>query len=257
MQPEKEANVTDTPRETRVLDAVVSLVDNLLDDFDVVELLTELTERCADLLDIAAAGFQLVDPLGQLRVMAATSTQTRELELFQLQAEQGPCVECYATGRPVSVPDLRAATSRWPRFVPAALEAGVASVHAVPMRAAGIVLGSLGLFGGRPGELTESDLLLAQTLAHVACVAILQEHPPTPSTVIPQLRSALTHRIVVEQAKGFLRERLDISVDEAFSLLRRYARTHGDHLTDVARQLMANPSSRPALLKKMTQLVQG
>jgi hypothetical protein len=257
MQPEKEANVTDTPRETRVLDAVVSLVDNLLDDFDVVELLTELTERCADLLDIAAAGFLLADPLGQLRVMAATSTQSRELELFQLQAEQGPCVECYATGRPVSVPDLRAATSRWPRFVPAALEAGVASVHAVPMRAAGIVLGSLGLFGGRPGELTESDLLLAQTLAHVACVAILQEHPPTPSTVIPQLRSALTHRIVVEQAKGFLRERLDISVDEAFSLLRRYARTHGDHLTDVARQLMANPSSRPGLLKKMTQLAQG
>jgi GAF domain/ANTAR domain len=254
MQPEKEGKVTDTSRETRVLDAVVSLVDSLLDDFDVVELLTELTERCADLLDIAAAGFLLADPFGQLRVMAATSKQTRELELFQLQADQGPCVECYATGRPVSVADLRAATSRWPRFVPAALEAGVASVHAVPMRAAGIVLGSLGLFGSRPGELTGSDLLLAQTLAHVACVAILQEHPPTPSTVIPQLRSALTHRIVVEQAKGFLRERFDIPVEEAFSLLRRYARTHGDHLTDVARQLMADPSSRPALLKRMTQL---
>ena len=246
--------MTDTPRETRVLDAVVSLVDNLLDDFDVVELLTELTERCADLLDIAAAGFLLADPLGQLRVMAATSKQTRELELFQLQADQGPCVDCYATGRPVSVADLRAATSRWPQFVPAALEVGVASVHAVPMRAAGIVLGSLGLFGTRPGDLNESDLLVAQTLAHVACVAILQEHSPTPSTVIPQLRSALTHRVVVEQAKGFLRERFDISVDEAFSLLRRYARTHGDHLTDVARQLMADPSSRPALLKRMTQL---
>ncbi|MDT5201026.1 MAG: hypothetical protein QOH34_2548 [Mycobacterium sp.] len=254
MQPEKEGKVTDTSRETRVLDAVVTLVDSLLDDFDVVELLTELTERSADLLDIAAAGFLLADPLGQLRVMAATSKQTRELELFQLQADQGPCVECYATGRPVSVADLRAATSRWPRFVPAALEAGIASVHAVPMRAAGLVLGSLGLFGSRPGELTEADLLVAQTLAHVACVAILQEHPPTPSTVIPQLRSALTHRIVVEQAKGFLRERFDIPVEEAFSLLRRYARTHGDHLTDVARQLMADPSSRPALLKRMTQL---
>ena len=254
MQPEKEGKVTDTSRETRVLDAVVTLVDSLLDDFDVVELLTELTERSADLLDIAAAGFLLADPLGQLRVMAATSKQTRELELFQLQADQGPCVECYAAGRPVSVADLRAATSRWPRFVPAALEAGIASVHAVPMRAAGLVLGSLGLFGSRPGELTEADLLVAQTLAHVACVAILQEHPPTPSTVIPQLRSALTHRIVVEQAKGFLRERFDIPVEEAFSLLRRYARTHGDHLTDVARQLMADPSSRPALLKRMTQL---
>jgi hypothetical protein len=249
--------VTDTPRETQVLDAVVSLVDSLLDDFDVVELLTELTERCADLLDIAAAGLLLADPLGQLRLLAATSNQTWELELFQLQAEEGPCVDCYASGQPVSVADLRIETSRWPRFVPAALEAGVASVHAVPMRAAGIVLGSMGLFGTRPGELTEADLLVGQTLAHVACVAILQEIPPTPSTVTPQLRSALTHRIVVEQAKGFLREHFDISVDEAFSLLRRHARAHGDHLTDVARQLMGEPSSRPALLERMTQLAHG
>jgi hypothetical protein len=246
--------MTDPHRETQVLDAVVSLVDSLLDDFDVVELLTELTERCASLLDIAAAGLLLADPLGQLRLLAATSKQTWELELFQLQADEGPCVDCYSSGQPVSVADLRLATSRWPRFVPAALEAGVASVHAVPMRAAGIVLGSMGLFGVRPGELTESDLLVGQTLAHVACVAILQEIPPTPATVMPQLRAALTHRIVVEQAKGFLRERFDISVDEAFSLLRRYARANGDHLTEVARQLMADPGARPALLHKMTQL---
>jgi ANTAR domain/GAF domain len=246
--------VTDTPRETQVLDAVVSLVDSLLDDFDVVDLLTELTERCADLLDIAAAGLLLADPLGQLRLLAATSKQTWELELFQLQADEGPCVDCYATGQPVSAADLRLAAARWPRFVPAALEAGVASVHAVPMRAAGIVLGSMGLFGVRPGELTESDLLVGQTLAHVACVAILQEIPPKPATVIPQLRTALTHRIVVEQAKGFLRERLDLSVDGAFSLLRRYARIHGDHLTDVARQLMTEPSSRSALLERMSEL---
>jgi hypothetical protein len=246
--------VTDTPRETRVLDAVVSLVDSLLDDFDVVDLLTELTERCADLLDIAAAGFLLADPLGQLRLLAATSSQTRELEIFQLQADEGPCVECYATGDPVSVADLRTEIARWPRFVPAAREAGMASVHAVPMRAAGVVLGSLGLFGSRPGELSESDLMLGQTLAHVACVAILQNLPPTAATVIPQLRAALTQRIVVEQAKGFLRERLDISVDEAFALLRRYARAHGDHLTDVARQLMTEPSSRSALLERMSEL---
>jgi hypothetical protein len=249
--------MTDTPRETQVLDAVVSLVDSLLDDFDVVELLTELTERCAHLLDIAAAGLLLADPLGQLRLLAATSKQTWELELFQLQADEGPCVDCYSTGQPVSVADLRLETSRWPRFVPAALEAGVASVHAVPMRAAGIVLGSMGLFGVRPGELTESDLLVGQTLAHIACVAIPQEIPPTPSTVIPQLRAALTHRIVVEQAKGFLREHFDISVDEAYSLLRRHARAHGDHLSDVARQLIADPGARPALLDEMAPLAHG
>jgi ANTAR domain/GAF domain len=249
--------VSDTPRETRVLAAVGSLVDNLLDDFDVVDLVTDLTERCADLLDIAAAGLLLTDPLGQLRLLAATSGATRELELFQLQADEGPCVDCYVTGQPVSVADLRAETSRWPRFVPAALGAGVASVHAVPMRAAGIVLGALGLFGSQPGELSEADRLVGQTLAHIACVAILQERPPTPSTVIPQLRSALTSRVVVEQAKGFLRARLDVSVDEAFSLLRRYARANGDHLTDVARRLVAAPDARPAMLAAMAELVQG
>jgi hypothetical protein len=249
--------MTDTPREARVLDAVVSLVDSLLEDFDVVDLLTELTERCAELLDVGAAGFLLADPLGQLRLLAATSTQTRELELFQLYVDEGPCVECYATGQPVSVADLRTESPRWPQFVPAALGADIVSVHAVPMRAAGIVLGSLGLFGNHAGRLSESDLLVGQTLAHIACVAILQEHPPTPATVIPQLRSALTHRVVVEQAKGFLRERFDISVDEAFSLLRRYARTHQEHLTDVSRQLMSDPGARPALLQKMTQLAHG
>ena len=249
--------MTDTSRETRVLDAVVSLVDNLLDDFDIVDLVTELTERCADLLDIAAAGFLLSDPLGQLHLLAATTRQTRELELFQLQADEGPCVECYSTGQPVSVAELRDAAARWPRFVPAALEAGVASVHAVPMRAAGIVLGALGLFGSTPGDLSEADLLVAQTLAHVACVAILQERPPTPSTVVPRMRSALTSRIVVEQAKGFLRAHLDVSVDDAFLLLRRYARANGNHLTDVSRRLMAEPASRPALLAQISELVHG
>ncbi len=151
--------MTETPRETRVLAAVVSLVDTLLDDFDVVDLMTELTERCAQLLDVAAAGFLLADPFDQLRLLAATTEQARELELFQLQADEGPCVDCYATGQPVSVADLDAAAARWPRFVPAALDAGFGSVHAVPMRAAGIVLGALGLFGTDPGELNDADRL--------------------------------------------------------------------------------------------------
>ena len=247
--------MTDTPRETRVLEAVVSLVDTLLEDFDVVDLLTELTHRCADLLDVASAGFLLADPLAQLHLLAATSEQARELELFQLQADEGPCVDCYNTGQPVSVADLRAAAARWPRFVPAALDAGFASVHAVPMRAAGISLGALGLFGARPGGLTDADLLVAQTLTHIACVAILQEHAPTPSTVMPQLRAAIASRVVVEQAKGFLRERLDVSIEEAFALLRAYARSHREHLTDVARRLVSEKHSRPELLAGISELM--
>ena len=249
--------MTDNPRETRVMHAVVSLVDSLLDDFDVVDLLTELTERCAELLDIEAAGFLLADPLEQLRLLAATSEQARELELFQLQADEGPCVDCYATGLPVSVADIQGAVARWPRFVPAAVEAGFASVHAVPMRAAGMVMGALGLFGTRRGELNEADLLVGQTLTHIACVAILQEHAPTPAVVMPQLRSALTSRVVVEQAKGFLREMLDVSVEQAFNLLRAYARDNGEHLTDLALRLMNDRYSRLMLVAELAERAAG
>jgi hypothetical protein len=248
-----ECEMTETPRETRVLEAVVTLVDSLLDDFDVVELLTELTERCAQLLDIESAGLLLADPLERLRLIAATSEETRELELFQLQADEGPCVDCYSTGQAISVADIQAEADRWPRFVPTALEAGFAAVHAVPMRAAGTVVGALNLFGSRPGALNDADLLVAQTLAHVASVAILQEHPPTPSTVMPQLRSALTGRVFIEQAKGFLRESLDITVEQAFRLLRRFARTRGEHLTEVARTLMTDRQSRPELLAAIAE----
>jgi hypothetical protein len=246
--------MTATSRETRVLDAVVSLVDSLLDDFDVVDLSTELTERCAELLDVAAAGFLLADPLKKLHLLAATSEKARDLELFQLQADEGPCLDCYASGRPISVADLAAASPRWPRFVPAAVDAGFASVHAVPMRAAGIVLGALGLFGTRSGELNDADLLVGQSLAHIACVAILQEHAPTASVVLPRLRTALTARLVVEQAKGFLRECLDVPVEDAFTLLRHYARSRDDHLSDVARRLISQPDCRPAILAAMATM---
>lgn len=246
--------VSDNLRETRVLSAVVSLVDSLLDDFDVVDLLTELTERCAELLDVASAGFLLADPLQQLHLLASTSEQTRDIELFQLQAEEGPCIECYRSGEPVLVADLGSQIDRWPRFVPAATAAGFASVHALPMRAAGVVLGALGLFGNRLGELTEADQLVGQTLAHIACVAVLQELPPTPAAVASPLRSAVSGRIHVEQAKGYLSEVLDVSMDEAFRLIRTHSRKRGEHLTEVSRRLMTDRRTRPELINALTEL---
>ncbi len=246
--------MTDTPREERVLDAVVSLVDSLLVDFDVVDMLTELTERCAQLLDVAAAGFLLADPFDRLHLLAATTQQARDLEVFQLQTDQGPCVDCYATGEPVSVADLDSgAELRWPGFVPQARASGFASVHAVPMRAAGLVLGALGLFGTTAGELDDADVLVAQTLTHIACVTILQGQAPTPSTVLPQLRATLAGRVVVEQAKGLLREMLDVPVEEAFSVLRAYCHANGQHLTDVARRLMSDRHARPVLIADISE----
>jgi hypothetical protein len=247
----------DPSRETHLLGAVVALVDSLLDDFDVIDLLTELTEHCVELLDIASAGLLLADPRHQLHLMAATSEATHDLELFQLQADEGPCLDCYTTGQPVSVADLSDARARWPRFVTAATDAGFTSVHAVPMRAAGTVLGALGLFGTQTqtGELSDADRLLAQTLAHIACVAIVSDHAPTPDTVGPRLRTALRSRVVVEQAKGFLRGRLDVSVEDAFTLLRRYAHTHDEHMTRVSRRLITVREDREAILASMRILV--
>nr|MCH9730172.1 GAF and ANTAR domain-containing protein [Actinomycetes bacterium] len=152
-----------------------------------------------------------------------------------------------------SVADLETAAERWSRFVPAAREAGFSSVHAVPMRAAGLVLGALGLFGSQPGELDEADLLVAQTLAHIACVAILQERAPTPSNVLPQLRAALANRVVVEQAKGFLRQVLEVTVEQAFTLLRSYAHANGEYLTEVAHRLIADRHSRPVLIAAIAE----
>jgi GAF domain-containing protein len=246
--------MADTPRETRVLAAVVTLVDSLLRDFDVVELLTELTEHCAQLLDVSTAGLLLADPRGQLHLMAATSDKTHELELIQLQADEGPCLDSFASGEQVSVGDLSAVAQRWPQFAPAATEAGFASVHAVPMRAAGSVLGALGLFGTHVGELNEADRLVAQTLAHVACVAILQDHTPTPASVVPHLRAALISRVLVEQAKGYLSEVLEVSVGQAFSLLRRHAQADQSHLTELARELITHAESRERLVAAMRSM---
>lgn len=247
--------MTDNSRETRVLGAVVTLVDSLLEDFDIVELLTDLTEQCAQLLDVAAAGLLLAGPRHDLQFMAATSPESRHLEMIQLQAEEGPCRDCYLNGQPVSAPNLVAETARWPRFVDAAVDAGFASVHAVPMRAAGTVLGALGLFGVDTGELGDADLLVAQTLAHIASVAILQEHAPAPTNVLSQLKAALASRVVVEQAKGFVRERFDLSLESAFVVLRRYAATHDEHLTEVARRLVSNPDQRQDVLDGLDDLI--
>jgi len=227
-------------REHGVTQAFVSLANSLVDGVDVVDLLDGLTTDCARLLDVDSAGLLLADPRGVLHVVAASSERTRDLELFQLQRDEGPCLDCYRGQAPVSIPDLRAVAGRWPRFVAAATRAGFASVHAVPMRLRDSVLGTLGLFGTRPGALNDDDLSLGQALAHVASVAIVQQRVVDDQEVINgQLQNALTSRVILEQAKGFLAQHGRLAMDEAFAHLRTYARDHNERLTDVARAVVA------------------
>jgi GAF domain-containing protein len=216
---------------------MVDLADTLVDDFDVVDLLTLLTDRCVEVLDVAAAGLMLVAPEGDLRVVASSSEEMRVLELFELQSEEGPCLECYRTGEAVLNQNLIKVGGRWPRFAPVAVEAGFRSVHAVPMRLRGLVIGALNLFRADGGEM--EDVLVAQALADLATIAILQQRAASQAHLVnEQLGHALNSRIVIEQAKGMLAERAGLDMGEAFSWLRNHARNHNRHLADVARAVI-------------------
>ncbi|MEY2433953.1 MAG: hypothetical protein QOC92_3678, partial [Acidimicrobiaceae bacterium] len=220
---------------------LVELADTLVDDFDVVELLTLLTDRCVDVLDVAAAGLMLVAPEGDLRVMASSSETMRVLELFELQAQEGPCLECYRTGEPVANDDLTAAGGPWPRFAAEAVEAGFRSALALPMRLRGSVIGALNLFHVEPGEMRGADVLAAQAFADVATIAILQHRAVLEAQVVnEQLNHALNSRVLIEQAKGVLSERAGLNMEQAFALLRNHARNHNLRLSDLARDVVDN-----------------
>jgi len=226
------------PRETMLVRTLVELADTLVADFDVVELLTVLTDRCVEVLDVGAAGLMLVAPEGDLRVMASSSEAMRVLELFELQSQEGPCLDCYRTGQLVFNGDLNL-DDRWPRFRLEALTAGFQAVHALPMRLRGSVIGALNLFHVEPGEMRQPDLDAAQALADVATIAVLQHRATLEAQLVnEQLNHALNTRIVIEQAKGMVAEREGLDMQQAFSLLRRHARSHNLRLADVARDVI-------------------
>ncbi|MEV0936556.1 GAF and ANTAR domain-containing protein [Streptomyces phaeochromogenes] len=214
----------------------VELADNLVADFDLIDFLRLLTDRCVGMLGAGAAGVLLADRDGKLRVMAASDEQVRLLELFQLQNDEGPCLECFRTGAPVIVPDLTREIDRWPRFVTAAHRSGFGAVQALPMRLRDEVVGALNLFRATPGPFDPAATLIAQALADVATISLLQQRTTHRSTVLnEQLQTALNSRVLIEQAKGKLAERQNIDMEQAFTALRGYARSHNRRLVDVAR----------------------
>jgi GAF domain-containing protein len=161
------------------------------------------------------------------------------LELFQLQNEEGPCSVCFRTGEPVIVDDVRTTTDWWPRFAELAEQSGLLSVHAFPMRLRREIIGTLNVFHTAPGQLTEDDVAVAQSLADIATISILQNRSITQrETLTAQLQIALESRVVIEQAKGIVAERRSTTVDEAFQRLRAFARSGNRRLSDVAQAVV-------------------
>jgi transcriptional regulator with GAF, ATPase, and Fis domain len=216
-------------REQRLAEVFVELADTLVEEFDVVDFLQTLTERCVELVDTDAAGLMLDDQRGNLRVVAYTDESARLLELFELQKAEGPCLDCFATGQVIANVDLTASRSRWPVFTEFAYS------HALPLRLRRQVVGALNLFTVERRALTDDHLAVAQGMADIATISLLHERALRDQFVLAeQLQTALHSRIVIEQAKGVLSARAAISVSEAFRRLRTHARRTGEQLTTVA-----------------------
>jgi GAF domain-containing protein len=221
-------------REQALAKAFVTLADTLVADYDVIEVLHQLTVECVELLGVDAAGLLLSDQRGTLQMAAASTERARVVELFQLQSDEGPCLDCFRTSQPIAAPDLREMTE-WPRFIAHTLETGYRSVHAVPMRLRNETIGALNLFSVNPGGLERDELLIAQALADVATIGILQERALRRREVLAeQLQAALNSRIIIEQAKGVLAERGKLDMARAFQVLRGHARSTNQRLSDVA-----------------------
>jgi hypothetical protein len=236
-------------RERHLAETFVELADTLVDDFDVIDFLQVLAVRCVELLDVAAAGIVLADQGGSLRTVAASDERARLLELFEVQNDEGPCRDCYQFGAAVVNVDLDGARERWPQFAPQAIAGGFRSANALPLRLRSQVIGSLNLFHADIGGLDSRELRMAQALADAATIGILQQRTIRRSEVVAvQLQAALTSRVVIEQAKGVLAERLQLSPDDAFMMLRAAARSRNRLLSDLARDIADGSTDAAQLL---------
>jgi transcriptional regulator with GAF, ATPase, and Fis domain len=227
-------------RERRLAQVFVELADTLVEEFDVVDFLQTLTERCVELVDTDAAGLMLDDQRGTLKAVAYTDESARLLELFELQRKEGPCLDCFATGRVIANIDLATASERWPVFTEAARDLGFATCHALPLRLRSQVIGALNLFTIGTERLSDDQLAVAQGLADIATIGLLHERTVRDQFLLSeQLQTALHSRILIEQAKGVLSAHAGTSVEEAFRLMRTYARRSGTSLTSVADGVVA------------------
>ena len=223
----------------------VEVADTLVDDYDFVDFLHELTVKAAAVSGADAVGLVLSDHRGRVRFMAASNETGKLLELLQIQNHEGPCLDCVTTGTPIVNADLSRATDRWPAFAPLAREAGFQSVHAFPMRLRDKVIGALNLFGTEDSRFEPDEVRVVQALADVATIAILHERNLSQAEVLTeQLQGALNSRVVIEQAKGALARAEGISTADAFAVLRSNARSHNERLVDVAREVLADLENR-------------
>lgn len=227
--------VSEKSREAKINAAFIAMADALMNEYDIVDLLSTLLNACTDILGVDAGGILLADASGNLELVASTSEEAELVETITIAAGEGPCIDCFHTAAPVSVPDIESLAEKWPRFHRTALEQGFRSTYAVPMRLRDEVVGVMNLLHSEPGPTSEEDGTVAQALADLAVLGVLHERNfRSPYAITEQMHLALDTRILIEQAKGVLAHEENLSMTQAFDALRSYARANGTTLRRVS-----------------------
>src|SRR4051812_32140512 len=198
-------------REAEIAAAFVELAETMVTGNELFEFLHLLCKRTVALLEVDAAGVMLADEHDRLRAIAASNEDTHLLEMFSLQNQEGVCIDVYRGGTALQT-SIAGTVDRWPNFSRLAIEHGYGWLCGVPLRHGDDVLGAMNLFRVSDEPLGDPDVRLAQALADVATVSLLQRRETAQArTRAVQLQQALDSRVLIEQAKGVLAERLDVT----------------------------------------------
>ena len=226
------------------MDTFVELADTLVHDYAIGDFLHLLVERCEDVLQVDAGGVLLESPDGTLSLAAATSDKMERLEAAEMRHDEGPCIDAYRRVTQIVAHDLNNELERWPNTMQHALDMGLHSVYAFPLRLRGDCIGALNLYRERPGPFEDADVRLAQAFADVAAIGILQQRQILEAqTRADQLQGALNTRVVIEQAKGVLAAKTGVSLEEAFLALRNHARSHRVNMHTLAKRVVEAQSA--------------
>ena len=144
----------------------------MVTDFPIQGILDHLVERIVDILPVTAAGVTLIAPGSDPHYIAASNDAALRFEQLQTELGEGPCVDAYHTGIAIAAPDLSHET-RFRRFSPRAVDAGLAAVFTFPLHRGALRLGALDLYRDTPGPLSPESMRAAETLADVAAAYIV------------------------------------------------------------------------------------
>ena len=248
----------DDTREEWLATTFVELADTLMTDFDLVDFLSMLVDRCTTLLDGSEVGLAVANRQGQLRVLASSTERMRVLEMVEVQNQEGPCPDAYRSGEQILNQHVDLVEGRWPRFVPMARHVGFRMLHALPLRLRGQRIGAINVFAATPRVMTSHDTNMIQAFADVATIGILQERVARDrATLSNQLANALSTRVIIEQAKGSVARALNVSTDEAFNLLRGFARRKHLRLKSVAEAVVVGELGTAGLVATSEQQSHG